>query len=176
MRWSRRTLIIILARRAWLVYAVRTLRRFNGQMKLGLTTLLATSIAISAAEAQTAGGHIIQMARDAGLAFDPAFAGDRVQMSASFLNARARTKAAVMELLNDPQSAQFRNVRMVELTPDTGVYCGEVNARNPFGAYAPFRRFYGILASVQIDGSDTFDRLYQQYCVGQPVVGVIPRF
>ncbi|WP_420137867.1 hypothetical protein [Sphingomonas sp.] len=43
---------------------------------------------------------------------------------------------AVTSALNDPASAQFRNVQAFP----KGV-CGEVNAKNGFGGYVGFRRF-----------------------------------
>jgi len=46
--------------------------------------------------------------------------------------------------LNDPESAQFRNVRIHEF----GSVCGEVNARNRFGGYVGFRYF-------EVSGSST---------------------
>lgn len=39
--------------------------------------------------------------------------------------------------LTDPGSAQFRNVRVAQ----TGLVCGEVNAKNQFGGYVGFRQF-----------------------------------
>ncbi len=46
-------------------------------------------------------------------------------------------KAAVRDQMRDPGAVEFRNVR------DTGeVICGEVNAKNGFGAYVGFRPFY----------------------------------
>jgi hypothetical protein len=45
-------------------------------------------------------------------------------------------KAQVAAELRDPSSAQFRNIR-----EGTEVACGEVNAKNAFGAYTGFRKF-----------------------------------
>lgn len=48
-----------------------------------------------------------------------------------------RAKKAVSNLLKDPGSAQFRNIR--ETSP--GFLCGEVNAKNEMGGYVGFKRF-----------------------------------
>lgn len=43
--------------------------------------------------------------------------------------------------LRDPGSAQFRDVREVELDNGMLAYCGEVNGKNAFGAYSGYRAF-----------------------------------
>lgn len=48
-------------------------------------------------------------------------------------------KEAVGDQLKDPSSAQFKEVRRTD-----GVVCGEVNAKNSFGAYEGFRRFFVV--------------------------------
>lgn len=61
-------------------------------------------------------------------------------------------KAAVSNLLIDPTSPLFRDVRQGS---GDGIICGEVNARNQFGAYNGFVRFYvdnslgGNVASIE---------------------------
>ncbi len=57
----------------------------------------------------------------------------------SYYELQRLTEDAIRASMNDPASTQFRNVRQGP-TPD--VICGEVNARNAFGGYAPFARFY----------------------------------
>lgn len=62
---------------------------------------------------------------------------------------------AVRERLYDPESAQFRGVRVVYAG-----YCGEVNAKNKMGGYVGFREFFAAPPPigdgwiVQIDGDD----------------------
>lgn len=55
--------------------------------------------------------------------------------------------------LKDPSSAQFRNIRQAKLTRQDGseelLVCGEINAKNSFGAYVGFRTFKG-----NIDGTN----------------------
>ncbi|WP_304273996.1 hypothetical protein [Caulobacter segnis] len=69
-------------------------------------------------------------------------------------------KAHAADLLRDPSSAQFRNVRV------TGSHvCGEINGKNGFGAYSGFVRFHGDKDTAEIDpgdGGPTFN--------GQPVL------
>lgn len=43
---------------------------------------------------------------------------------------------AVKRILNDPESAQFRDMRVYTLS-----VCGEVNAKNAMGGYVGFQRF-----------------------------------
>lgn len=52
----------------------------------------------------------------------------------------SKAKATVTNRFKDPDSAKFRNL----FISDKGVttLCGEVNAKNSYGAYVGFRRFY----------------------------------
>lgn len=47
-------------------------------------------------------------------------------------------KNRVATTLNDPQSAQFRNIK---LSADEKFLCGEINAKNQLGGYVGFRPF-----------------------------------
>lgn len=53
-------------------------------------------------------------------------------------HAQKKAEATIAAMLNDPSSAQFRNVMSSATSSST---CGEVNGKNGFGAYAGFRRF-----------------------------------
>lgn len=57
-------------------------------------------------------------------------------------------KSAILDKLNDPFSAQFKNVKVGSKAKVVQA-CGEVNAKNGFGAYVGFRRF-GILGDKAI--------------------------
>lgn len=60
----------------------------------------------------------------------------------SKLELRAETlKNRVATTLNDPQSAQFRNIKLSELSADEKFLCGEINAKNQLGGYVGFRPF-----------------------------------
>ena len=58
----------------------------------------------------------------------------------------AHIEEAVSEKLRDPDSAQFRSIRVGD-----GAACGEVNGKNGFGAYSGYRKF------VYIDGTVMFE-------------------
>lgn len=51
-------------------------------------------------------------------------------------------KTAVLAKLKDPDSAQFRNIRVAG-----DWVCGEVNAKNSYGAYAGFSGFVGSVTT-----------------------------
>ncbi len=68
-------------------------------------------------------------------------------------------KSAISEDFKDPSSAQFRNIWVTyEPEIDKSTVCGEVNAKNSFGAYvgfAPFTYRTKDLKAIK-DGSDSF--------------------
>ncbi len=51
-----------------------------------------------------------------------------------------KAQAAVIYILKDPQSAQFRNVHVG--TEDFKPVRGEVNSKNSYGGYIGFKKFY----------------------------------
>lgn len=59
--------------------------------------------------------------------------------------------AAVGQGLKDPSSVQLRNVK-VRVDPDRTLarICGEFNAKNGYGAYVGFQKFYGDI----MEGND----------------------
>jgi hypothetical protein len=65
--------------------------------------------------------------------------------------AKQKVQDKVSYDLIDPSSAQFRNVAVVG-----GWVCGEVNAKNRFGAYVGFKPFYG----AYIDGAEAIGHIY----------------
>lgn len=54
-----------------------------------------------------------------------------------------RVKEAVRTQLKDPYSAQFANIKTLD-TPAGTTVCGEVNAKNSFGAYSGNAKFFGV--------------------------------
>lgn len=60
----------------------------------------------------------------------------------------------VRYVLNDPDSAQFRNVRGYSFSGPGGGYvvCGEVNGRNRMGGYAGFQPFRTNVGNAQSSG------------------------
>lgn len=74
-------------------------------------------------------------------------------------------KAVVSAGFKDPSSAQFRNLRTVELTSAIAV-CGEVNAKNSYGGYVGFVQFSKVnkLSWANIKNGSSSDRLVDVTC------------
>ncbi|MBO9717493.1 MAG: hypothetical protein J7507_11975 [Pseudoxanthomonas sp.] len=51
-------------------------------------------------------------------------------------------KDAVKQSLVDPDSAQFRDLRIMRRSEHERILCGELNARNRMGGYTGFTPFY----------------------------------
>jgi hypothetical protein len=85
--------------------------------------------------------------------------------------------------LNDPDSAQFRNV--FQSGADKTVWCGELNAKNRMGGMVGFTRYVlqtpdpalgidptvdvadaKILATLTLEGTDGFDGKWSIWCRG----------
>lgn len=69
--------------------------------------------------------------------------------------------------LNDPDSAKFRNERLVgPLTLKGGLLCGEVNAKNAMGGYVGYRKFAASAGQndVELAPSETEDTFVKAYC------------
>jgi hypothetical protein len=63
----------------------------------------------------------------------------------------ATAKERVSATMRDPSSTQFRNV----VIGPTGAVCGEVNAKNGYGAYAGFTAFiYSDSLGVQVESDE----------------------
>lgn len=95
---------------------------------------------------------------------------------------RADARQAVVNKLRDPSSAQFRNVRRIEHSNGSTMFCGEVNGRNAYGGMSGFQRFEAGVdrtgdASALIDGGEElnaayFEGAWNQFCgriAGTPV-------
>lgn len=88
--------------------------------------------------------------------------------------------ADVKHGLKDPYSSKFTNVFIRRDRAFTSV-CGEVNAKNSFGAYVGYRPFFGVVMYAPkiikpyvmfsfIDkGDDDFDDDFAHYCLGKPL-------
>ena len=95
---------------------------------------------------------------------------------------RAAARQAVTDKVRDPSSAQFRNVRRIEHSNGSTMFCGEVNGRNAYGGMSGFQRFEAGVdrtgdASALIDGGEElssayFEGAWNQFCgriAGTPV-------
>lgn len=77
-------------------------------------------------------------------------------------------KEAVRNGMRDPDSVEFRGIYETERA-----VCGEVNAKNAFGAYVGFRPFYAYgdspkSATVVNDIESTEARSFRQWCLRSP--------
>ena len=54
-----------------------------------------------------------------------------------------QAKTQIRDSLRDPDSAKFRNMRW-ETKESLVLLCGEVNAKNAFGAYAGYEPFHAV--------------------------------
>lgn len=74
-------------------------------------------------------------------------------------------KEKVRYQLNDGDSAKFREVRASAHFP--GVICGEVNAKNGYGAYVGYKLFYLYqdIASIEsVEDTETYYDIYHEVC------------
>lgn len=76
---------------------------------------------------------------------------------------------AVKQLLKDPDSAKFRNVRVQAHPGAPSMLCGEVNAKTPMGGYGGFIRFISAgataLTVLELDDNDRdFHRYWARFC------------
>ena len=58
-----------------------------------------------------------------------------------------RAKREIAQLLNDPESAKFRNLRIVGDT-----VCGEFDGKNGFGGYTGYRKFGHRVLLENVEG------------------------
>jgi len=59
-------------------------------------------------------------------------------------------KEKVIALLDDPDSAKFRNIQIITNSKGDDSVCGEINARNRFGGYVGFKKFNVTNGKVNI--------------------------
>lgn len=119
------------------------------------------------------------LAACAALVCSPAVAGPDLDKAERFdavarveLDAKTQVamgRSAVLGLLKDPGSAQFRSVGIYSSRRGT-VICGEVNAKNGFGGYQGYRGFVVAhdIAYVEQPGLDGywFLQAHENFCRG----------
>ncbi|MBK3463049.1 hypothetical protein [Pseudomonas haemolytica] len=66
----------------------------------------------------------------------------------SLEHARTSGMSSIRSALKDPASAQFKDVRIADVT---GAVCGQVNAKNSYGGYSGFARFAVSNGQATID-------------------------
>lgn len=86
-----------------------------------------------------------------------------------------RIKSALTKTLKDPSSAQFKNM-VAYGSPNSVIVtflCGEVNAKNSYGGYIGFRRFFTIgehTSEIENDKNGyVFDQMWPTTCSGHAV-------
>lgn len=73
----------------------------------------------------------------------------------------------VRHYLKDGESARFEKLFLSEEQDGTTALCGEVNAKNAFGAYVGFGRFVGVAGSAlleQATGKAGMDAVWKAAC------------
>ena len=68
-------------------------------------------------------------------------------------------KRMIADTFKDPDSVKFRDLR---ISKDGAFVCGELNAKNSYGGYVGYTRFYSLWAVglVHTEGSATFIESY----------------
>lgn len=74
-------------------------------------------------------------------------------------DAKAITAAQneIRDRMKDPAATQFRNVRVVRDSQGGANVCGEVNAKNSYGAYTGFAGFVSMVGSDGVSASSVVD-------------------
>ena len=83
------------------------------------------------------------------------------------------TKGLMRDRLKDPDSAKFRNIKVVD-TPEGKFVCGEMNAKNSLGGYVGYKPFIGgflidlnDLSKIKRNRSEDFyNRMVEAYLSG----------
>lgn len=171
----------------------------NGRKLLSYATLLAGSVLASQAlAADYLGCTTIKPAKDRLTCFDRFAAAQTAESTDAAEAARKETeakaqeaaaaatekasifatverfKAVVTSRFKDPSTAQFRNVVAYGVKPSMiSFLCGEVNAKNSYGAYTGFKRFVTIGATTAEieDPKNTFviDKMWFSTCTGTEI-------
>ena len=74
----------------------------------------------------------------------------------------------VLSGLNDPDSARFRETRIVKAKSGKA-YCGEVNVKNSYGGYPGYSRFVVVYRNRQVILQEQFEfeENWTKYCGGK---------
>lgn len=101
---------------------------------------------------------------------------DRAELLDQIAIGRPHAKRSILNLLNDPNSAQFKPV-VVVMFEGAAVFCGAVNARNQFGGYSDFKAFVAVGQFATIDdGGDTFEITFGRYCTEDKHLALVDNF
>lgn len=77
----------------------------------------------------------------------------------------AAAKKAVLERLNDPDSAKFGKI----VVKESGVVCGYVNAKNTFGGYTGEKEFVslGTKEATLLASDDGAEKMWNERCAAK---------
>ncbi|MFN3731289.1 hypothetical protein [Comamonas testosteroni] len=67
----------------------------------------------------------------------------------------AKVRSALDSKLKDSESARLKNLAAKKNGMAVIDLCGDVNAKNSYGAYSGYERFYGVIAP-RVDGADVY--------------------
>jgi hypothetical protein len=80
----------------------------------------------------------------------------------------SEAKRSVADLFKDPDSVRFCDIGIYQrYNSDQRFLCGEVNAKNSYGAYVGYKTFYATKGDVYVisDEDDRMDWInYREYC------------
>lgn len=86
---------------------------------------------------------------------------------------KQRLAEVVTEGFKDPESAKFRNWERVDQVksakPGEGMFCGEVNAKNSYGAYTGYVPFIAVLIGTEallmkVGGDEDDNTIVREIC------------
>ena len=87
-----------------------------------------------------------------------------------YLTLKAESEGRLKAVLKDDHGVRFRNVQTRLSTMDGGgivAFCGEMNAKNGFGAYAGYTRFIASRSVATIEGqmsASDFEQAWDRFC------------
>ena len=138
-----------------LAFAFTSCGRSKEKMEAAYQAALATQAASAAMAEAAASAKAAQMEAEAVVRAQ--HEAENKTRSAEDLIASLKSK--VSAVLKDPDSAQFRVVRLAD---NQTTLCGEVNSKNSFGGYVGFRPFIvsreEVLIAAPTSGGTSFDQ------------------
>jgi hypothetical protein len=134
---------------------------------MNLKTFLQVAVACAIGTgAAMAGWHYWQV-----WAADRAAAKAKAEAEAFAQTPQGKQRALMLDYLNEPGSAQFRNERV---SGQPTKWCGEVNARNRMGGWVGFTRYMADIQRAKVwvaepraDKDDFFEFMWRLDCEGK---------
>lgn len=90
-----------------------------------------------------------------------------LDLDTHYRGAALTTLRMLKSRMRDPDSAQFRNLWVVDISDDglhVPAVCGEVNSRNAFGAYTGFTPFLAAQEFAIMPDDSVFQSMYSTNC------------